>query len=37
MTTAITDLARHLRCANCDEKGRAEVGARRALRYDRVE
>ena len=34
MTTSITDLARHLRCANCDEKGRTEVDARRALGYD---
>ena len=36
ITTAITDLYRHLRCANCDEKGRAEVDARRALGYDRL-
>jgi hypothetical protein len=35
MTTSITDLARHLRCANCDEKGRAEIDVRRALGYER--
>jgi hypothetical protein len=34
MWASITELARHLRCANCDEKGRAEVDARRALGYD---
>jgi hypothetical protein len=37
MTTAITDLPRHLRCANCDAKGRAEVDARKALGYDRLD
>lgn len=37
MWTPITDLARHLRCASCDEKGRAEVDARKALGYDRLD
>ena len=36
MWTSVTDLARHLRCANCDEKGRAEVDARKALGYERA-
>ena len=37
MWTSVTDLARHLRCANCDEKGRCEVDARKALGYDRLD
>ena len=37
MTTAITDLYRHLRCADCDEKGQVEIDAWKALGYDRVE
>jgi hypothetical protein len=36
MTTPISDLHRHLRCEACDEKGRCEIDARRALGYDRV-
>jgi len=34
--TSINDLARHLRCASCDQKGRAEINARTALGYDRL-
>ena len=37
MATAIADLARHLRCANCDERDRCEIDARRALGYDQLE
>jgi hypothetical protein len=36
MSTSVTALGRHLRCVSCDEKGRAEVDARRALGYDRL-
>jgi hypothetical protein len=35
LSTPITDLHRHLRCGTCDERGAAEVDARRALGYDR--
>ena len=34
--TPISDLHRRLRCETCDEKGRVEIDARRALGYDRV-
>jgi hypothetical protein len=37
MWTSIGDLARHLRYSNCNEKGRAEVDARKALGYDRLD
>ena len=36
MWASVTGLAPHLRCASCDEMGRAEVDARRALGYDRL-
>jgi hypothetical protein len=35
--TAITDLHRRLRCEVCDELGAAEIAARRALGYERVD
>jgi len=37
MTTRITDLPSRFRCASCDEKGRVEIDARKALGYDRLE
>ena len=37
MFTSINDLHRRLRCEKCDERGRCEVDARRALGYDRLD
>ena len=36
LSTRISDLPNHLRCASCDEKGRVEIDARKALGYDRI-
>ena len=36
LTTLIVDLPHRLRCEACNERGRCEVDARRALGYDRL-
>jgi hypothetical protein len=37
LSTRISDPPSHLRCESCDERGRVEIDARRALGYDRLE
>lgn len=36
LSMLVTDLHRRLRCEACDEKGRCEIDARKALGYDRM-